>query len=157
MSVLVTKQICSCWHLINLQPDFISSLQIKRWLEGKRFVLSNGANFIRPSTSNEIAVQIHPYINIRICWRSRKMHQSSEWKWISSIPWRREFPRVQVHSPTDVQFFLVKRNRRICYVETIKTHHNVKVNGWRFDVHLPNPRLETCEKNNVDIYLIEFC
>ena len=46
-------------------------------------------------------------------WRCRKIRQSSEWKWINSISWRREYPRRRFHGPTDVQSFHVKRNRRI--------------------------------------------
>ena len=148
----------SCWYVINLQPDLISFLQVERPLEGKRFVLSSGVIFFSISISNRIAVQIHWYNKTNSRWRCRKPGQSDEWKWINSIPRSRKYPRCRIHGPADVQYFHVKRHRRLYCVE-FRISLNVEIDGRWFNVDVSDPRrLEACNKKKTSTFdLIEFC
>lgn len=147
MSAVSAVQFGSRWNEEELQPELIAFEQTERRLDDEGFVLIVVVVWIRPSCAHFDPVLVEEDVRLVPFGRFLQVHGPAGGEKVLARHGRREFARLQVHGPSDVELFDVEWNGRVGLIEIVGHSLNVEI-GWAwFDVGVSDKSLRSCEIN----------
>lgn len=120
-------------HVGDLQPHPVSRVQIQSRLERELAPLISG-RVGHPAPAVQVAVQVNADAQPQFVRRGeRELSQSRERKEAPARSGRREYPRCQIHGPSDVHLVDFERHRNARRREG-RVLLDVEIRGRRFDI-----------------------